>query len=73
MKTILPFAVPNLGLTTIGHWGTSSSVYGAAGVNGFYRAGCGGPNRAAIVHKISGGAPNSRVCQMRLSGRVCRP
>jgi hypothetical protein len=51
MKHLAPVAAAVLGFVALGALTTSHSAHAATCANGVYRAGCAGPNGAAVVHK----------------------
>jgi hypothetical protein len=51
MKHILPLAMSVLGLSAIMALATPRPAHAVSCVNGVYRAGCAGPNGAAVVRK----------------------
>jgi len=51
MKHVLPLAVAALGLAGIVTLATPQPARAVTCANGVYRAGCAGPNGAAVVHK----------------------
>jgi hypothetical protein len=51
MKNVFMLAVSGLVLSTLAALATPGSAYAVTCANGVYRAGCAGPNGAAVVRK----------------------
>jgi hypothetical protein len=62
MKQVLLLAVSVLGVSALAAMTTPQPAHAVACANGVYRAGCAGPNGAAVVRKAPAPPPRTVTC-----------
>ena len=62
MKQVLLLAVSALSLSALAALATPQPAYAVTCANGVYRAGCAGPNGAAVVRKTPPPPPRTVTC-----------